>query len=170
MDLNTAANLAEIFGAIVVVGGFAFAIIQLTHFRAQRRDTAALELARSVQNPEFAHAMRLILSLPTGLSADELRAKGSQYEDAAMLVSLTLESVGIMIHRRIVSIDMVWELMGGVVLEIWERIELWVRDIRRAHEREKFDEWIEWLVHQLNTQFDGKGLKPAHVRYADWKA
>ena len=169
MDLNTAANLAEILGAIVVVGGLAFAIIQLAHFRAQRRDRAALELARSVQNPEFAHALRLILSLPTGVSAEELRAKGSQYEDAAMLVSLTLESVGIMIHRRIVSIDMVWELMGGVVLETWDRIELWVRDIRRAHEREKFDEWIEWLVHQLNDNFDGKGLQPAHERYADWK-
>ncbi len=169
MDLNTAANLAEIFGAIIVVGGLGFAFIQLSHFRAQRRHTAALGLARSVQNPEFAHALRLILSLPTGLSAEELRAKGSQYEDAAMLVSLTLESVGIMIHRRIVSIDMVWELMGGVILETWERIELWVRDIRRAHEREKFDEWIEWLVHQLNDNFDGKGLKPAHERYSDWK-
>jgi hypothetical protein len=80
-------------------------------------------------------------AVPTGLTADELRAKGSQFEDAAMLVSLTLESVGIMIHRRIVSIDMVWELMGGVILETWDRIELWVRDIRRTH-----------------------------VRYADWKA
>lgn len=169
MDLNSAANLAEILGAIIVVGGFAFALIQLAHFRAQRRDRAALELARSVQNPEFAHALRLILSLPTGVSAEELRAKGSQYEDAAMLVSLTLESVGIMIHRRIVSIDMVWELMGGVILETWDRIELWVRDTRRAHEREKFDEWIEWLVHQLNEHFDGQGLKPAHERYADWK-
>ena len=45
MDLNTAANLAEIFGAIVVVGGLAFAMIQLAHFRAQRRHTAALGLA-----------------------------------------------------------------------------------------------------------------------------
>jgi uncharacterized membrane protein YagU involved in acid resistance len=170
MDLNNAANLAEILGAIIVVGGFAFAIIQLAHFRAQRRDTAALELARSVQNPEFAHALRLILSIPPGLTADELRAKGSQFEDAAMLVSLTLESVGIMIHRRIVSIDMVWELMGGMILETWDRIELWVRDIRRAQEREKFDEWIEWLVHQMNEQFDGNGHAPAHVRYAEWKA
>ena len=170
MDLSSAANVAEILGAIIVVGGFAFAIIQLTHFRAQRRDKAALELARSVQNPEFAHALRLILSIPPGLTADELRAKGSQVEDAAMLISLTLESVGIMIHRRIVSIDMVWELMGGVILETWDRIELWVRDIRRAHEREKFDEWIEWLVHQLNEHFDGNGQQPAHVRYADWKA
>ena len=90
MDLNSAANVAEILGAIIVVGGFAFAIIQLAHFRAQRRDTAALELARSVQNPEFAHALRQILSIPPGLTADELRAKGSQVEEAAKLLRLTL--------------------------------------------------------------------------------
>ena len=169
MDLNTLANLAEIFGAIVVVVGLLFALIEVSHFRTLRRDTAALELARSVQNPAFAHALRLVLSLPPGLSAGELRARGSQYEDAAMLVSLTLESVGIMIHRGIVSIDMVWELMGGIVLETWKRIEGWVRDTRTEHEREKFDEWIEWLVHQLEVHFDGNGDSPAHIRYRDWR-
>jgi hypothetical protein len=44
-----------------------------------------------------------------------LAHKGSDYEDAAMLVSFTFESIGIMVHRRMVTIDIVWELMGGVL-------------------------------------------------------
>ncbi len=152
MDLQTAANLAEIVSVLIVVGGFLFAVIQLMHLRHQRRDAAAIELARSFQSPEFGHALRLLLSLPPGLSSDELEEYGPSYEDAAMLVSLTLESVGIMVHRRVVSLEMVWELMGGLVLGAWERLEGWVEAMRAEQGREKFDEWLQWLVERLRQR------------------
>jgi hypothetical protein len=37
MELSTLANLAEIIGAAIVVGGVAFAFVQLAHFRRQRQ-------------------------------------------------------------------------------------------------------------------------------------
>lgn len=54
MELNTLANLAEIVGAIIVIGGLWFAVVQLLHYRQQRRDLAAIELARAFQSPAFA--------------------------------------------------------------------------------------------------------------------
>jgi hypothetical protein len=65
-DFNTLANLAEIFGAFVVVGGLGFAVIQMQHYRQQRRETAAIELLRSFQNPEFSRSLRAVLTLPRG--------------------------------------------------------------------------------------------------------
>ena len=56
IDLDTLASLAEVFGALVVVGSIGFAFVQLAHFRRQRSDMAAVELARSFQTPEFARA------------------------------------------------------------------------------------------------------------------
>jgi hypothetical protein len=168
MDLQTAANLAEILGVLIVIVGFAFAVIQLMHFRQQRRDMATIELARSFQNPEFAHAIRCITMLPKGLSADGLKKRGSGYENAAFLVSFTFESVGIMVHRRIVSLDMVWELMGGTILGAWERLETWVKGVRADQGRDKFDEWIEWLAGQLREK-EALDEQPAHRKYADWK-
>ena len=168
MELNALANLAEIIGAAIVVGGVAFAFIQLAHFRRQRRDMAALELARSFETPEFAHSLRLVLSLPDGITADQLRKMDSQYEDAAMLVSLTFESVAIMVHRRITSLDMVWELMGGVVLATWTKLRAWVEDVRKEQGREKFDEWIQWLCDQM-TRHPETQTKPAYEEHRDWK-
>jgi hypothetical protein len=167
MDLNTLANLAEIVGAVIVIGGFAFAFIQLAHFRRQRHDVAAIQLASSFENPEFARALRLVLSLPDGVSTTELKAMDPKYEDAAMLVSLTLESVGIMVHRRITSLEMVWELMGGVVLATWEKLHVWADEHRAAQGRDKFDEWIEWLCDQMRRRM--VETEPAHLRYRDWK-
>lgn len=166
MDLNTFANLAEVIGAAVVIGSVGFAFVQLTHFRRQRYDLAAVQLAQSFQNPEFAHALRLVLSLPDGVTAEKMR-EDPKYEDAAMLVSLTLESVGIMVHRRITSLDMVWELMGGVVLAVWEKLSVWAGQQREEQGREKFDEWIQWLCDQMKRYQEGGD--PAYLKYRDWR-
>ncbi len=168
MDLSTLADLAEVIGAAIVIGGVAFAFVQLAQFRRQRRDMMALELARSFGTPEFAHAIRLVLSLPSGITAAQLRAMDSRYEDAAMLVSLTFESVGIMVRRRITTLDIVWELMGGVVVAAWEKLSVWAGDVRREQGFEKFDEWTEWLSDQMKRHKD-PGHEPAYRQHRDWR-
>ncbi len=168
MDLNTLANLAEIIGVFTIIGGLSFAVIQLFHLRGQRRDMTAFELAHAFENSEFAHALLLVFSLPCGISAEELRKLDARYEEAAMLVSLTLESVGVMVHQRMVSLDLVWELMGGSILTTWEKLDGWAEDVRREQEREKFDEWIQWLVVQLRQHEKDVGAEPAYLRYQDW--
>jgi len=145
MTLGNAANVAELIGGIVVVGGLAFAIVQLAQLRRQRRELAAIELARSFSNPAFARALQRVLQLEPGLTADELQQLDEKSLDAMMLLSLTFESVGIMVHRRIVDIEIVWELMGGVVIAAWERLQPWAIQQRELSGREKFDEWVEWL-------------------------
>ncbi len=167
MELSTIANLAEVIGAVIVIGGFGFAYIQLQHFRRQRHDMAALELARSFENPEFTRAMRLVLSLPDGITTARLQQMDPEYEDAAMLVSLTLESIGIMVHRRITSLEMVWELMGGVVLMAWEKLRVWAGEHRKDQEAAKFNEWVEWLCDQMRMHMVES--QPAYVKYRDWQ-
>jgi len=169
MDLNTLANLAEILGFFIVIGGLAFAIMQILQYRQHRRDMAAIELARSFENPSFGNALRLVLSLPDNLEAEDLRQRGSEYEDAALLVSLTLESVGIMVHRRIVSVDVVWDLMGGVSQTAWKKLCGWAKDVRSEEDQEKFDEWFEWLAMQMKRYGETSGVEPAFRHYQDWR-
>jgi hypothetical protein len=167
MDLNTLANLAEVIGVFIVIGGFGFAFIQLAHLRRQRHDLAAIQLSQSFENPEFTRAMRLVLSLPDGVTTSQLKEMDPHFEDAAMLVSLTLESVGIMVHRRTTSLEMVWELMGGVTLRSWEKLHVWAGEHRTASGRGKFDEWFEWLCNQMRRHM--VDTEPAYLRHKDWK-
>jgi hypothetical protein len=167
-DLNTLANLAEILGVIIVIGGLAFAVIQIREFRRQRTEAAALDIARSFHKPDFAHAVLLVVSLPAGCSSAQLRSTKEQ-QDAAMLVSLTLESFAIMVHRRIVGLDMLWELMGGVTLTCWDRMQDWVHTVRQEQRNEKFDEWLEWLANQLDRYSKGLREPPAYIHYEAWR-
>ncbi len=43
-DLSHLANMAEIFSAVIVIGGIIFALIQMRQTRQQRRELAAIEL------------------------------------------------------------------------------------------------------------------------------
>ena len=45
-DLTKLANIAEIVGALIVVGGLFFALMQMRQIRQQRRELAAIELFR----------------------------------------------------------------------------------------------------------------------------
>ena len=115
----------------------------------------------------MARALRLLLRLPPGLDAAEIRERGSKYEDAAMLVSLTFESIALMVHRRMVSLGLVWEFMGGALLGSWERLDDWTHEIRDESGNEKFGEWMQWLVEQCHRRYGTD--EPAYRRYAAWR-
>jgi hypothetical protein len=153
MDLQTLANIAEIAGGIIVLGGAVFAVVELMHLRRQRRELATIELARSFESPEFARALRQVLSLPAGLSFKEVRERGAEFEDAATLVTLTIESTGVMLRHEVVDSQIVWELMGGVVTSSWDRLSDWVAGIRSEQGSGKFAEWFEWLNEELTQKY-----------------
>ena len=69
-----------------------------------------------------------------------------------MLVSLTVESIALMCQRRIIDVDVVWDLMGGVVLTGWDNMRGWVADVRAEQRNPKFDEWFEWLAIKLGRR------------------
>ena len=167
LTLTELASIAQVVATVVVVVGLVFAMVQVRELGRQRREAAAIQLAHSFGNPDFAHAFLQVLDLPPGAIAAEVKQRG--LEDAAMLVSLTIESVAIMVHRQIIDIDMVWELTGGVVLSTWDRLRDWSDSYRRATNREKFNEWYQWLAERLEENYTGAKAEPAFRRFAQWR-
>ena len=111
MDISTAANLIN---AIAVTAGVIFAAVQITQYRQRRHRDAMLELVRSFQSPAFTSALRQVLSLPDGANAEKIReVLGPDGEDAVYLVSLTWESLGILLFRREVTLDLIDDFFSG---------------------------------------------------------
>ena len=73
-----------------------------------------LELVRSFQSPAFTSALRRVLSLPDGADAQKIReVLGPDGEDAVYLVSLTWESLGVLVFRREVTLDLVDDFLAS---------------------------------------------------------
>jgi hypothetical protein len=169
-NLGTLADLAEILGAIVVIGGVAFALIQVHQFRRQRVEVASIELVRSFQSPEFSKAHTFLLTLPDGASAEELRRRRADAEALAMVASTAFESIGVMVYRRILPITIVEELMGGTVVSFWGKLEAWIKALREEQGRDDTHEWFQWLAEQLARRAGSGSPQPAYVEHRHWRA
>jgi hypothetical protein len=110
VDLSTLANLVNAFA---VTAGVIFAAAQISYYRQRRQREAMLELVRSFQSPAFTSALRRVLSLPDGADTQKIReVLGPDGEDAVYLVSLTWESLGVLVFRREVTLDLVDDFLA----------------------------------------------------------
>ena len=166
-DLSKLANMAEIFSAIVVVGGIIFAILQMRQTRQQRRELAAIELFRSFGSPQFSDAYQNVLHYPDGVTAAALKAEYANGEQHAMLIATTMESVGVMMHQRIVPSTVVSNLIGSSTIILWRKLEPWTKDLREELGNPYAFEWFEWLAIQLEKLHDTSS-SPAYESKIDW--
>ncbi len=165
-DLSRLADMAEIFAAIVVIGGLFFAWIQLRHTRQQRRELAAIELFRSFGNPQFSEAFRCVLDLPDGLNRNDLMNAYPNAEDHAMLIATTMENIGVMTFQRIVPFAVVNNLVGGSTRIVWRKLHNWTADLRGQLDEPTTFEWFQWLAERLD-EID-KHHPPAYEAHQDW--
>jgi hypothetical protein len=166
-NLAILANVAEIVGGTIVVIGLVFAVMQMRQIREQRREMAAIEMFRFYGNPGFSRALNRILHMPDGMTAADIRRDENRLEDAAMLISSTMESIGVMTHQRIVPFTVVNHLIGASTQTLWKKLELWMASYREETNNEYLFEWFQWLAGQLE-QYGEQTEPPAYKAYKDW--
>ncbi len=166
-ELSMFANVAEILGVLIVIGGLYFAVLQMRHIRRQRRELAAIELFRFFASPKFTKAYWTILQLPDGMSAEDIRAKKTEIEDAAFLISTTMENVGVMTHQRIVPFLVVSHRVGTSQVILWRKLENWVMGLREELDSPHAFEWFQWLAEQLK-EYEPEYAKPAYEEFKTW--
>jgi hypothetical protein len=136
----------------VVACGVVIGLFQLSALQRTQRAVAAVEVVQSFRNAEFNRALRIVWSLPEGITAQELRARGVEVEDAAILIGTTLESVAVLVYRKVVPLGIVDELMGDAIVEFWPKLSHWILELRRERGRESVYEWFQWLVERLQER------------------
>ena len=167
MHLITVVQIAQILGALAVACGVIFGVIQIRIIERQRREQAAVTLVHSFQSADFNRALRLVWSLPPGTSAAELRNERPEVEEAALFIGTTLETIGVLVHRRVVPLNLVDDLMGDAIVAFWPRLQDWIKALRKEQERESVFEWFQWLVERL-SQHERRRNVGAHMKYVEW--
>lgn len=165
--LQTFANIAQVIGVLAVIAAFAVGMVQIRQYREQRRDAVAVELMRSIQDAEFTRSLRLMLSLPAELSADEVRVRGEPYESAALALGAKFATLGYLVYRGIMPIELVEELVGGVAVHLWRRLYPWVIALREQQGQPLLLEWFQWLAERMMGRGRTEAI-PAYVRHREW--
>src|SRR5437899_306821 len=167
MDIATLANLIN---AIAVTAGLIFAATQIRYYRQRRRRDAMLELVRSFQSPAFTSALRRVLSLPDNADAQKIReVLGPDGEDAVYLVSLTWESIGILVFRHELTLDLVDDFFSGPILLSWQKLKVYSEEFRRRLNRETGSEWFHWLAERMMEREKLSPPVPAYIAHRTWR-
>ena len=169
MMLGMFADIAGIIGGLAVVSAVIFAAIQVRQFKQQRRDSAAIELMRILQAPRFVEAFLTLGHVPKGISARKLRDMGRDYEEAAMSMVNTYETVGLLVFRNTVSFQTVRDVSGGILVALWGKLHVWASEVRREQNSERFAEWFQWLVERIGEEEAKAPTEPAYKRFAAWR-
>ncbi len=166
MDLSTLANLINAFA---VTAGVIFAAAQISYYRQRKRREAMLELVRSFQSPTFTSALRRVLSLPDGAVTQKIReVLGPDGEDMVYLVSLTWESLGVLVFRREVTLNLVEDFFSGPILLSWQKLNVYSEEWRRTLRRETGNEWFHWLAERMMERERLSPPVPAYIEHRAW--
>ena len=163
------ANIAEIFGAFLVVSGVLFGLVEVRHYRQQRQETASMEIMRAFQSHDFTSALRLVMQYEQECQQCHEEPMPKELQDAAMLVSTTLEAVGLMVYQRIVPFRLVQHLMGGVIQAGWRVLRPHTDWMRDELCRPSIHEWFQWLAERLDEHPEYLDEVGAYTKYTHWK-
>jgi hypothetical protein len=169
MDLTTLANLARIIGSIAVTSGIIFGVIQIRQYQQLRQDLAAVQLVNSFLIPDFNKALRMVWSLPDAVSITKLHELGEEWEEAAFQIGMTLETMGVLVYRRIVPLPILDELMGDAILILWKKLSPWVEHLRTEQKRDSTYEWFQWLADRL-AETNRRTEAGAYKIYRNWRS
>ena len=167
LDLSTLTNLINAFA---VTAGVIFAAAQISYYRQRRRREAMLELVRSFQSPAFTSALRRVQSLPDGADTEKIReVLGTDGEDPVYLVSITWETLGVMVFRREVTLELVDDCFSGPILLSWQKLRVYSEEWRRRLKRETGNEWFHWLAERMMEREKLSPPVPAYIAHRTWR-
>ena len=160
--LQTVAAYAEILGAMTIVTGFILGWFQIRFYRSQQRDRVAINLVQTFYNPEFSRAVTLVQQLPDHVTAEDLTSRGPEYTEAISVVTMSLETMGLLVYKRIASADIAIELAGGLAASMFRKTDVWLEHVRQEQEQPTWAEWFEWFARKSATFKASR--KPGHQR------
>ena len=158
------ADVAEILGGVAVVFAICFAFVEFRRYKAKERLETAAALARSYQTPEMAATLRMVVELPEPISMQQYLDLSDAEKDLIWSLFCSIESIGILVSRGDLPIELVDEFFSIPIIEGWRKLAPYVEEFRQKTDSPQAWEWYQWLHEQLIDHHKTMPRIPAHIR------
>ena len=146
--------------AIASAGVFLAAIyyiLQLRHQAKMRQTDLVMRLYSIYGSPEFQEAsMKASLLELTDYS--DLVKKYPAVENRITVMrdfhstATFFEGIGVLLHRKLISIDLVDDLLSTPIIYTWDRFGPFVKSMRESLKRPQIWEWFEYLYNEMQKR------------------
>ena len=164
MSWELALQFIETLAIIVGVG---FGLVQLRQLRIQREVQAGIELLHPLQAPQSVEAIMMVYSLPDNLSGDQIRERLGAHFGPVLGVLGLFESLGPLVARGHVPIDMYSDFYRGVTVLVWKKLRGYIEEQRQSGWPSLF-EWLQWLAERMDERQTHSSDVPAFELLKFW--
>ncbi len=95
---------------------------------------------------------------------EQYRKLPEDHKNLIWLLFGSIESVGILVSRGDLSLDLVDEFFSVPITIGWRKLEPYVEDLREEFDSPQAWEWYQWLNERLRERHEQAPRVPAHVR------
>jgi len=151
------ANLALALSLIVAV---IFGIAQVRTANRDRHERLTLEALRNFQTREFAELINFVTrhNLPTSL--EELNALPENERILLIQFGQQMESLGMLVHERLIDLDLVDKTLGSFVITSWNRFKKLYLNIRLKTNDPFLSEYFQLLAERLDKRMSENPRQP----------
>ena len=161
--------LFDIVTTVTVVAGVIFAALEIRHMNQQREHANMLALISGYTAPDFNRGLQFVFDMPDRLSKKEIEEYLGEDMDKLFPLLVTLESFGILLHRGEITIDLLDDFLSGPIVLTWQKLELYIKDIREETGRNTISEWTQWLAEQMLVRESKGPAVGAHIEFRNWR-
>ena len=165
----TLSVILQAIATATFVAGALFTVGQLRLARRAREREVALEIFRLIQTPDFVKALRLVFDLDPDLSRADVEARLGADIHHVYAMMLSWESLGVLVYRRQLDLQLVDDFVSGSVLLTWRKLERYVLEERAARGRDTLLEWFQWLAERMIERESRTPVVPAYRAHTDWR-
>ena len=149
VDISTVSIVvasAGVFSAAI------YYILQIRHQTKLRQTEMVMKLYATFGSAEFQNVYQKIMGLEFENYADALKRYATNCAEilsAATSVGTFFEGIGVLVKRRLISMDLVDDLFGTMILDTWEKFKPLVEGRREQEETTETLQWFEYLYNEM---------------------
>ncbi|UCE95748.1 MAG: hypothetical protein JSV51_08580 [Candidatus Bathyarchaeota archaeon] len=143
------ASISALVASIGVIIGVILTVVELRNLVKQRQTDLVMRLHARFGTREFIDAWENTLTR----EFDDYRKYVAEHgmSDVAIVGSF-FEGIGLLLHRKLIDIDLVAELFRESSKMTWERARSIVRGQREQYNEPRWGEWWEYLYNELQKR------------------
>jgi hypothetical protein len=155
VDMMLLQTVAIAITSVGVLLAAIYYVLQIRHQTKLRQTDMVMRLYATFGSAEFQKAYQEVLNLEFEDYADfRKRYPASNAEAAAarMTVYVFFEGVGVLVRRKLISMDLVDDLLSTNILVTWEKVKPIVEGWRKRSGRAENWEWFEYLYDEMKKR------------------
>ena len=149
-------EISAIVAAAGVLVGVAYYILDMRNQARTRQTDMVLRLYSTFSSEEFQITLAQIDNLKFQNTDDFLQKYGSKVNAEVwgkwQSVAAFFEQVGVLLHRKLINISLVDDLLTTDVKQQWERMAHVILDIRKRLDSPQIWEWFEYLYNEMKKR------------------